>query len=269
MLVSTKTEFDSLLTKINNGPAITVYDLETTGLKSFKQRKPVVETAQPNLFDADPADADPFEQDQLIGVAILIPDKTGEGRDESFYLPFRHRVGTNLPIEELQRLAPILADPERGLVGFNIKFDVHFTEAEGIPVGNYLIDVMLAAHLANENEFSFALKRLGAKHIGASANQAEKDLLDKLTRTGFKKGGMEHLKPEEVAPYAEQDVILTWQLAMFYHENLGKQGILHLWPEVNMYLRAITAMEQRGVLIDPEKSERNTEQGSSRGFRLI
>lgn len=237
MLIKTSEEYRALLADLRNGPAITVYDLETTGL-------------------------DPFGKDRLIGVALLIPDMTGETDGDSFYVPFRHRAGNNLPIDDLYRLAPLLADPDRVLVGFNIKFDVHFTEAERMVVHNQLVDVILAAHLCNENEMSFALKRLGAKYIDPSAAQAERDLLAKLKERGLGKGDIQHLTPEEVAPYAEQDVRLTWQLARLYSKELERQGIAHLWPDTNSYLRAIVAMERRGVLIDPKACGQSLEQAN-------
>ena len=205
---------------------VTVYDLETTGL-------------------------DPFgRQDRLIGMAVLIPDMADKAAGDSFYLPFRHKTGTNLPIKELYHMAPFLADPDRILTGYNLKFDIHFTEAERMVVHNQLEDVMLAAHLANENEMSFALKRLGTKYIDPGASQAEKNLLQKLKDRNLGKADMRYLTPEEVAPYAEQDVRLTWQLAQFYRQELDKQGIPSLWPGAGQYLKAIIAMERRGVLID-------------------
>lgn len=239
MLIRSKDEYQALLADLRNGPAVTVYDLETSGL-------------------------DAFGRDWLIGVAVLIPDMTGETDGDSFYVPFRHRAGCNLPIEELYRLAPLLADPDRTLVGFNLKFDVHFTEAERLVVHNQLVDVMLAAHLANENEMSFALKHLGSKYINANASQAERDLLAKLKERKLGKGDMQHLTPEEVAPYAEQDVRLTWQLARFYTKELEAQGIGHLWPDTNEYLGAIVAMERRGVLIDPAGCAANLKQATTR-----
>lgn len=232
MLIKTEKQWQTLLKRIRNGPAITVYDLETTGLE-------------------------PFKQDRLIGVAILIPDTTGKTVGKSYYAPFRHLSGKNLPIESLYHLAPLLADPTRALVGFNIKFDVHFTEAERMAVHNRLIDVMLAAHLANENEMSFALERLGVKYISPDTARANKELLQKLKDRKLKKEGMKYLSPEEVAPYAEQDVRSTWQLSGFYHQNLEAQGIHHLLPSVNKYLEAITAMERRGVLVDSKSCAQN------------
>lgn len=243
MLIKTEKQWQTLLKRIRNGPAITVYDLETTGLE-------------------------PFRQDRLIGVAILIPDMTGKTDGKSFYAPFRHLSGKNLPTKSLYHLAPYLSDPDRLLIGFNIKFDIHFTEVERMTVHNQLEDVMLAAHLANENEMSFALKRLGAKYVDSSATQSEKDLLQLLKDRKLKKGDMKHLSPVEVAPYAEQDVRLTWRLSKMYDQSLKTQGLDHLWPGINEYLKATTAMERRGVLVDSKGCIRNLALARKRRIEL-
>jgi len=225
MLIQTDDQFHEMIEKIANGPPVLVYDLETTGL-------------------------DPYLGDRLIGVAILIPDLSGKTEGEPFYIPFRHKAGNNLSIEKFYYLAPFLTDPERVLIGFNIKFDIHFTEMDGIPVYNQIVDVMLGAHLANENEMSFALKKLGSKYIDEKAAEEEKELTETLKKYKLKKGQMSWLPPEEVFAYAEKDVILTWQLAKMYQEELEKQGLVNLWSEVNEYCETTLSMEKRGVLID-------------------
>ena len=233
MLIRTEEEYGAMLDKLRAGPNMTVYDLETTGLN-------------------------PFGRDRLVGVAVLIPDLSLQTAGDTFYVPFRHRPGGNLPLAALYRLAPSLADPERTLVGFNLKFDIHFTEADRMTVHNQLVDVMLAAHLANENELSFALKRLGAKYVDKEAGLAEQELVAALKERGIKdKAGIQYLPPEVVAPYAEQDVRLTWQLALRYARDLETQGIRALWAGTNEYLAAVIAMERRGVLVDRRACEVN------------
>ena len=226
MLVQDIDSYRDFIKELSEGPPVLVYDLETTGL-------------------------DPFKNDRMIGVAALIPGLVNGKQDQSFYIPFRHATGKNLPIEELYHLAPFLTNPDRGLIGHNIKFDVHFTQAEGITVYNQCIDTMVAAHLNNENESTLTLKGLGTKYIDPSAADADKELQQKLKDRKLKKGQMWRLSPEEVSQYAEQDVKLTWALAKFYQTKLAEQGIEYLWSEVNTYLKAVLTMENRGVLINP------------------
>jgi len=225
MLVSNVKDLNSVIEKINNGPPFLVYDLETTGL-------------------------DPFNGDRLIGVAALTPDLKKD-TFQSYYIPFRHENGENLPLDEFQKLKNVLEDSGRGLMGWNIKFDHHFTEAEGVEVENQHIDGMLGMHLNNENEFSFALVKLGQKYIDKNASEPDKELQRLLKERKLKKGDMRYLSPEEVAPYAEQDVILTWKLCKLCQDKLDQQGLTDIWIEINEYSKAITNMEKRGVLIDP------------------
>jgi len=243
MLISKIEDYHRLLERLHSGHNLMVYDLETTGLN-------------------------PFADAHLIGVAIAVPDLTSGDGGESYYIPFRHKPGPNLPLAELYKLAPLLADPGRVLMGFNVKFDVHFTEAERIAVHNQLIDVMLGAHLANENEMSFSLKRLGTKYVDHHASTEDRQLIARLEQRGLGKADMFKLSPEEVAPYAETDVKLTWALAKFYSDNLEKQGINALWPELNRYLEAVIAMERRGVLINVDACRRRLAEAEEKQEQL-
>jgi len=227
MLVSTAESYRAMLGELEKRPYM-VCDLETTGL-------------------------DPWNGDRLIGVSIHLPDEGG-GDARTYYVPFRHETGGNLPIEELHRLRPLLMDPDRVFVGFNAKFDRHFLARElGEPIRNQTVDVMLAAHLANENEPTFALKALGAKYVDPEAGQAEAKLMELLKSQGLGKQDMHQLPPKWVAPYAEQDSILTWQLGQNRQAELEAQGLLGLWDEVNIYSDATEAMERHGALVDPAK----------------
>ena len=234
MLINTDQELVQLVKQMIESPVI-VLDTETTGLN-------------------------PYLGDRLIGISILIPST-----EATYYLPFRHNIGPNLPIHCLKKLAPCFADPSKVMIGFNIKFDVHILEADGLPVFNRTVDVMLGSHLNNENELSFALKRLGTKYIDSEAGAQERQLLSDLNNN---KSAMLNLSPDMVAPYAEQDVILTWKLAQFMNINLTKQNLSKLWSEVNEYCAAVTHMEHTGVLIDKYRCVHNAEHAQTQIDKL-
>ena len=224
MLVSTTEEFNRVLDMLAK-QALIVYDVETNGLRWYRD-------------------------DHIIGVAVLArPGGNGSSSYQPYYLPFRHRVGRNLPIECLLGLGGLFRRP-RYLLGWNVKFDVHFTARECIDVGARLIDAQLAAHLVNENEESFALKRLGVKYLGENADGPERYVNQILSNNKLRKSDMDMLNPRDVAAYAEQDAVLAYTLAKKFGKELVNQDIEHLWPQLNDYLEAIVAIERRGVLID-------------------
>lgn len=242
--------FNKALDDIHKSPVIS-YDLETTGLS-------------------------PYQGDRLIGIGVTVPDLEEGKKHRSYYIPFRHANGVNLPIELLYHFAPIVGDPNKILTGFNVGFDVHFTEVERMPVHSQLVDVQLGAHLANENEMSFKLEDLAKKYVDPKADEAEEELISKIRAVVGKKPARKTIKkfmylldPEDVAPYANQDTELTWALAEFYQYALEQQGLSEIWYEVNEYLKTVIAMERRGVLIDVENCQRFIEATEKRSQDLM
>jgi DNA polymerase I-like protein with 3'-5' exonuclease and polymerase domains len=105
-------------------------------------------------FDTETTGLRYWDGDRIVGVSFFIPDdphqKTSEG--ECYYLPFRHKKGKNLDLSAMKQLSVVFAKPENVAVGFNTQFDVNMLGADGVMVNNKVLDVMLAAHLANENQ---------------------------------------------------------------------------------------------------------------------
>ena len=219
MLITNREEFDQLKEELLTEDTF-VFDIETDGLRLYQENR-------------------------LIGVSFYLPTTS-----RVCYLPFRHKAGTNLPITWLYELAPIFADPTKFAVAFNTTFDVSGIEAEGISVFNRIADVMQVAHLAYENEGSFALASLAAKYFGEGAIDEQREMAKLLKSKKLGKGDLNQLTPEEVAPYACEDVILTWSLLLFYHQSLEQQDLLGIWAENNKYLRAVYDIIKVGVRID-------------------
>lgn len=233
MLIQTEEEWAKFLRAVRNGPPIWIYDLETQGLDCY------------------------VAGHRLIGVAVLTLSRDMQ-EWESWYAPFRHKNeegSHNLPIEWLWQLAPFLADPNRTLVGFRTKFDVHFTEIEGIPVFNRQVDTMLAGHLENENWKSNSLDAMCERYLGGTVNKFEDGMLEwARERLGFKtmkqvKSNMELISPHVVANYAEGDVILTWEVFLKIRHLLKQEGMWDLTEEIFEYGEAVQRMEKVGILV--------------------
>ena len=161
------------------------------------------------------------QQDRIIGYAI-------HDGYEAYYLPFRHLQGKNLPEECMEFLRKYLSDPNRTYGGWNYNYDLHMMEAsDDVPMAPNFEDAMLALHLVNENEPNFRLKDTADRyHVGDGSLQ-ESILEDKVFEECTKlqlncsrsknaanntKSMMYVLAPEDVEPYACDDVRLTRQL---------------------------------------------------------
>ena len=219
-----------------------------------------LQSAREIVVDLETTGLNPWGSDRLCGIAVLVGD-------ESYYFPFRHACishtplfqgilddNINLPLDLLRVLGAELNRPDKVYVGYNYKFDLSFLAAEGITPPKMIEDVMIAAHLVNENEPNYRLKSLSDFYLDDDSSAEEKQLAAVLrSRKLTGKGDMWKLAPEEVAPYAEKDVILTRALRDFYLSALEEQELLDLWREYNNFSLAILDMEKQGIRIDPDR----------------
>lgn len=201
---------------------------------------PVVDTETNGLNPWGTKDSDPHH---IIGLSI----DTGH---DAYYFPYRHQAGVNLPIETLEFFKPYLSNPDRVYGGFNYKFDMHMFKREGIDYPPNIEDAMLSAHLLNENEPSFRLKDLGDKYLPGTASHEEHVLMDKLKAIGGGKADMGMLPPEDVEPYACDDVRITRALLKMHKEALKHWGLEDIWKQINFYEVITAKMEHRGMLLD-------------------
>lgn len=200
------------------------------------------------------------QQDRIIGYAI-------HDGYEAYYLPFRHLQGQNLPSECMEFLRKYLSDPNRTYGGWNYNYDLHMMKAsDGVPMAPNFEDAMLALHLVNENEPNFRLKDTADRyHVGDGSLQEsilEDKVFEECQKLGFEcsrsknaanntKSMMYVLAPEDVEPYACDDVRLTRQLLDLLKPALKQSGLYDLWKQVNYYSLIICKMEHVGMHIDP------------------
>lgn len=201
------------------------------------------------------------KQDRVIGFAIH------DGR-EAYYLPFRHAQGKNLPGECIWILREYLSNPNRTYGGWNYNFDLHIMEAsDQIPMAPNIEDAMLALHLINENEPSFRLKEVADRyHVGDGSLQEsiiEDKVYEECKRLGIEcsrsknaanntKSMMYVLPPEDVEPYACDDVRLTRDLLNMLKPALKQTGLFDIWKQVNYYSYITCQMEHLGMHIDSD-----------------
>jgi DNA polymerase I-like protein with 3'-5' exonuclease and polymerase domains len=212
----------------------------------------------------------PHLGDRLFGLAL-------EADGEAFYFGWRHKNGTNLPLNTMEPVLDELTNGQHELLGFNSsRFDSPMVAAEGERFYRRLLhddrlihrDVMVAAMMANENEPSFSLDALGQKYLGAAAGKraAQDKMLEPLRlaypRLKAKRQLYAHLSeltPEQVAEYACDDVLDTRALWNVYVPNLEEWELLPLTHEMFRYSRLLAKIQWRGLLIDRDEAARRVE----------
>jgi DNA polymerase-1 len=234
MLVTEPTQYAEFRSWLAYQRAVSV-DTETTGLNPYSQEKA-----------------------RICGLAVAGFD----GR--SWYLPFRHAEGPNLPITHLHDTLSYAGnrtnDGSLRLGFWTEKFDLHMMCADGYPEPlRGVEDWMLAAHLLNENEPSFGLKEYADKY-GLGAGSLDEIALRSVIEARFGrqdgktwKGLIHRLPAEQVADYAESDVLLTLKAEQLMRPALATWRLDGLFDEISRYALLIFRMERRGVLIDVER----------------
>jgi len=191
----------------------------------------------------------PWHGDRIVGVSVATPHKHRPlRREDCFYFPIRHAPGGNLSQRAYRGLLAVLR--RKRCTGWNYKFDAEMFLQDGMLLPDYAEDVMLAAHLANENEPNFKLKETAVRHIDPKADRAQRRLMLMLAERKLGKGDMWRLRPEEVEQYACDDVFYTEGLRRLYVSVLKEWDLLELWREVNRYMLVTARMEGRGMLLD-------------------
>ncbi len=221
------------------------------------------------IVDVETTGLNMWHEDKMCGIAL-------GHQDQCYYFPFRHMgEGTpgNLSINMLEHLREILAFKDLVHVGWNYKFDIQMLLQDGFAMPKIIEDVMLAAHLMNENEYvldnlgvpkymgkkplvGYQLKRLADKYLGVNSSSEEQVLIDKIHSRGLAntpkktKSAIWQLPAGDVAPYAESDVRLTQQMRDFYYPHLVTWRLDTIWQEVNKYNLIMTQAEIQGMKID-------------------
>jgi DNA polymerase-1 len=185
----------------------------------------------------------------------------------------------NLPEHAWEVFFPIFSDRQKGMMAFNAPFDGHFVE-QHIPLANQLFDVLILAHLFNENEVSHGLKALSDRYLGEDSSEEQAAMLNyakQFLGARSAKRAYEHMAlipMDSVATYAEQDVRLTWRLSQFYIDQWKKDerfgpDLFRLWKEYNRWAEIIMRMEHHGLPTEPQAVRREIARCSAQADSLL
>ena len=190
--------------------------------------------------------------DVIVGYSVTCPMA-----DMHFYVPFRHQTGEQMidEYDAMTAIKPFLEDSRILKVLHNVKFDHEkfLVDKYSINMVNY-VDAMILMYVLNENEESYALKKLATKYGKHFGFNDKSDTYEEL----FGKGGFENTPLNVAYIYACKDTHLTWSLYQWQLENLKKQPKLwHVAFDIEMPLiPVLLKMHYRGFNLDMEYAEK-------------
>ncbi len=204
-------------------------------------------------FDTETTSLD-YMQAEIVGVSFAV--KSGEAA----YIPLIHK---DLEMPEqldrnavLNRLKPLLEDPNKAKVGHNLKYDQHVLDNHGINLCGIAFDTMLESYVLDSTATRHNMDALATQYLNYETTQYT-DIAGK---------GVKQLRFDEVpiilaAPYAAEDADITLRLHETLWQQLERQeGLKALFNEVELpLLSVLSRIERNGVLIDARLLEQQSQ----------
>ena len=200
------------------------------------------------IVDVETNGLNSFGMNQICGIGIALDCECVE--DNAYYFPFRHQQGTNLHPKVLADLIKHMNE-RKNLIGYNIKFDLHFLSQDGLDITDInLIDVLVMVRLTEHStvkdlDLTSTLKRSYGDKAAQYDIETKKYLRSNKWHKDFS------LAPADVlGEYCIKDVEWTRQL---FEDRLKK---IEESDQINTYnmecelTKVLFQMEQRGVFID-------------------
>lgn len=216
--IMTETEFNDYLKKLEQA-ALFAVDTETTNLD--------------------------YTVAEIVGLSFCIDT------DDAVYIPVAHTY-ENAPRQlsrdwVLEKLKPLLEDPEKIKVGQNLKYDMSVLANYGITLLGVSYDTMLESYVLDSTASRHDMDSLALKYLGHQNIKFE-DVAGK----GKKQITFDQVPLETATPYAAEDANITLQLHQTLWPKLEQDpGLCKLYQEIEVPLIAVlSGMERYGVLID-------------------
>jgi DNA polymerase-1 len=160
-----------------------------------------------------------YMQACVVGLSFCIePGKAA-------YLPLAHDyAGAPDQLDAkatLERLKPLLEDPQRPKVGHHIKYDAHVLQGCGIELAGMRHDSMLESYVLNSTATRHDMDSCAKLYLGLSTIKYED-----VAGRGAKQIPFNQVPVEKAAEYAAEDADVTLQLHRVLHPALGREPAL-------------------------------------------
>ncbi len=211
---------------------------------SFKNYLEKIKQAQQFAFDTETTSLDAMRA-SLVGLSLCVD------AGEAVYVPLTHDTEESQLDSEwvLKQLQPYLQDPQKQVVGQNLKYDYKMLKRNGVEITAPMHDTMLESYVLNSTSARHDLDTLALKFLGTNTIKFE-DVAGK----GAKQVTFDQVPLAIATDYAAEDADIALQLDSVLMEKIKMvSGLEKVLMEVEWPLMPILAnMEYTGVLIDTQ-----------------
>jgi len=203
-----------------------------------------LEKAELFAFDTETTSLD-YSKARIVGVSFAATP------GQAAYVPLAHDYpGAPDQLDRsaiLEKLRPLLENPDKAKLGQNLKYDMHVLANHGIALRGIAHDTMLESYVLNSTATKHNMDDLAKEYLGVETIHYE-DVAGK----GAKQIGFQEVSIEQAAPYAAEDADITLQLHQLLNAKLAQQPrLLELYSDMEVPLISVLArIENNGVLID-------------------
>lgn len=225
-------------------PALTKkYDTILTDT-DFKHWLKKLSTASVIAFDTETTSLDSM-QAQLVGVSFCV------AVGDAAYVPLAHTglgAGPQLDRDSvLAQLKPLLNDPEKTIVGQNLKYDIKVLKHYGVEITAPMYDTLLESYVLNSSSARHDMDTLAMKYLGYETIK-----FTDIAGKGAKQLTFDQVAIDVASEYAAEDADITLQLHHAFMQELARlPSVKTVLDDIEEPLMPILAnMEYTGVLID-------------------
>jgi len=185
------------------------------------------------------------QQADLVGMSFSVI------AGEAAYLPLGHNyagVQKQLPlIETLDKLRPILEDPNQAKTGQNLKYDIEVLQNYDVQLQGVTHDTMLMSYVLDAGNSRHDMDSLALKHLNKETIK-----FSHVAGSGKNQLTFDQIAIEVATPYAAEDADITLQLHQTLLPELEKEEkLFKLFNEIEMpLLSALVRTETNGVKVD-------------------
>ena len=178
---------------------------------------------------------------RIVGISLCF------NTEKAYYIPVKHIFGTQINKElVMNKLKRIMQDPDKKLIGHNIKYDYMIFQNEDIELNNIYFDTMIAAYILAPDEHRHNLKDVSMKYL-----QHRMIPIEEIIGKGKNQIQFGEAEIEKAANYAAEDAYVTYQLWEKLHPQIKKLDMEQLFYEIEMPLvKTLAQMERNGIYIN-------------------